>query len=240
MSIYVGDKKYAPYIGDKRRRYMERGGGSYDENSYIQDGLIFQLDGIAKGNSGDTSKWVDLKGSTIFTNGGGVSELDNGWYFNATSSSGFSSSSGFLAQNENYTVEVCIKPSTTNNGNRTVFIFSTGSMTNGALFFLSGSTVTFLQRRNTYPVPHVANAPLCVGLNLTLGVKNGDVIQKNSGTDYWDTISLMIGQRNAGANRAYFGGTIHAIRIYNRQLTLDEILTNQRIDNTRFELGLTI
>ena len=29
MGIYVGNKRYAPYIGDKRRRYM--GGGSVDE-----------------------------------------------------------------------------------------------------------------------------------------------------------------------------------------------------------------
>jgi hypothetical protein len=27
MAIYVGDKRYAPYIGDKRRRYMGGGGG---------------------------------------------------------------------------------------------------------------------------------------------------------------------------------------------------------------------
>lgn len=71
MGIYVGDKRYAPYIGDKRRRYM--GGGSslpYDAEveylestgtQYIDTGIacrsfdqingMFQADGTKSGNN---------------------------------------------------------------------------------------------------------------------------------------------------------------------------------------------
>ena len=45
-------------IALNRRRYMG-GSKAYDENSYIQDGLVFQLDGINKGNSADLTTWVD-------------------------------------------------------------------------------------------------------------------------------------------------------------------------------------
>ena len=35
-------------------------------------------------------------------------------------------------------------------------------------------------------------------------------------------------------------GRIYAIRYYNRRLTDDEIIYNQRVDNVRFNLGLTL
>ena len=35
MGIYVGNKRYAPYIGDKRRRYM--GGGIILPDGYLKD-----------------------------------------------------------------------------------------------------------------------------------------------------------------------------------------------------------
>lgn len=34
-------------------------------------------------------------------------------------------------------------------------------------------------------------------------------------------------------------GNIYCIRIYDRELTAQEILANQAVDNTRFNLGLT-
>lgn len=43
-----------------------------------------------------------------------------------------------------------------------------------------------------------------------------------------------------GANNRTFNGNICAIRIYNRRLTDDEILYNQRVDNLRFNLGLDL
>ena len=221
-----------------RRRYM--GGVAappYDENSYIQDGLVFQLDGINKGATDGT--WVDLVDGVAFTNAGSVTKLNNGWSFDATTNSYFSSGTlGFLGVNENFTVEVCIIPSRSS-GNEAVFVFASSNSTGGPLFFMAGSNTTFLQKRNTYPVPRVADSPLCVGLNLSLGVVNGEEKTKNSGTDFWNTNGPTIGKRDFSQSN-YFKGTIHAIRIYSKMLSKQDILYNQHIDNIRFNLGLSL
>ena len=66
MAIYVGDKRYAPYIGDKRRRYM--GGGSslpYDaEIEYLQSsGTQY----IQLGFGFDRTDEIDLRGCMLET-----------------------------------------------------------------------------------------------------------------------------------------------------------------------------
>ena len=69
MGIYVGDKRYAPYIGDNRRRYMG-GGGDVD---YSKQYLTFEAleDGTFKHNSDALeysldggSTWVSLAANT--------------------------------------------------------------------------------------------------------------------------------------------------------------------------------
>ena len=50
-------------MSDLRRRYLmihQGGGQQYDADSYIQNGLVFQLDGIDKGSN--TGYWTDRKG----------------------------------------------------------------------------------------------------------------------------------------------------------------------------------
>lgn len=49
----------------RRRMMMQQGGEPLPE--YIQDGLVFWLDGIDKGNI--TGKWIDLIGGIEFTPG---------------------------------------------------------------------------------------------------------------------------------------------------------------------------
>ena len=211
------------------------GGGSPSPAGYIQDGLVFRLDGIDKGATDGT--WVDLVDGVVFTNYSATS-LDDGWAFDgSTTYLTSSASNNFLGQNEDFTVEVCIVPARIV-GKEPVFVFSQ-SVNNGVLFFISGSAVTFLQKRNTYPITRVAGSPLCVSLNLTLGMINGVNKSKNSGTDFWENNAPYIGRR-VGGNGGYFQGKIHAIRIYNKRLTEAEMLNNQRLDNTRFNLGLTI
>lgn len=59
------------------------------------------------------------------------------------------------------------------------------------------------------------------------------------GTSYAPNSSgyISIGARQYG-NHFPFRGILHSIRIYNRFLTPEEILNNQRIDNQRFNLGI--
>lgn len=72
------------------------------------------------------------------------------------------------------------------------------------------------------------------------GVSKGFTSDKNYQSR--KAVASIIGGSGRGASTYYdcLNGKIHSLRIYNRQLTEEEILYNQAIDNTRFNLGLTI
>lgn len=60
-------------------------------------------------------------------------------------------------------------------------------------------------------------------------------------TNYPDCPYTTIGARDESSElrNRFFAGTIYAIRIYDRYLTADEMIANQKIDNERYNLGLT-
>ena len=67
MAIYVGNKRYAPYIGDKRRRYMG-GGGDAQPKPYlafvaIEDGT-FSFTNAINYSIDDGSTWTALPANT--------------------------------------------------------------------------------------------------------------------------------------------------------------------------------
>lgn len=79
-----------------------------------------------------------------------------------------------------------------------------------------------------------------VNTNLALfnGVKHTAKSADTTTGNYSQRIN--IGGRTSGSKSYNMAGNIHAVRIYNRLLTEDEMLRNQQIDNERFNLGLMI
>ena len=240
--IYLGGNKQIvdAKLGDKQVQSLYLGNGLIwkmkDEINYIQDGLIFQLDGINKGTN--EGAWTDLIGGHIYTNYGATA-LENGWrLYNKTLRS---VDYNFLPANSNQTVEIVFKP-TANLGSQAIWMQNGNGImtTNTVLIFWNNTAVTFLQHNKTYTIPLTVNAYHCVSVNLTLGLVNGVKKNPNTKTDYWNHTSQYssIGSRNNGA--AYFKGDIFAIRVYDRRLTEDEMLHNQQVDNIRFNLGLTL
>ena len=212
-----------------RRRYM--GGGaypSYDENSYVQDGLIFQLDGIAKGNSADTSTWVDLKGGLVFTQNGVVESLANGWKFDGTC---YFTCSTLLSGNTDYTVEMCASK---------VITWHNGTWTPGHPYFypLGSNNIYFLQHCAGIKFSNLSNIlknPFTASFNLSNGYINKIASTGFSSENYFsDTNKLEIGYYRS----IYSTGTMYAIRIYNRRLTAEEQLHNQDIDIERFNISV--
>ena len=210
-----------------RRRYMGGGGASYDENSYTQDGLIFQLDGIAKGNSADTSTWVDLKGGLVFTQNGVVTSTDKGWYLDGTSNLTCAST---LSANTDYTIETCAS---------NFIIWHNGTWTIGnPFFFKSGKNLFFLQRNVPVTVDNiqtVLNSPFTASLNLDTCYINKILYTGRGSLNYFsDPVRFDIGLFKGN----YSTGTIYAIRIYNRRLTSEEQLKNQDVDMARFNISI--
>lgn len=232
-----------------------RGGKSLESSlAYVSDGLVFYLDGKAKGNN--EGKWTDLVGGVQWTNYGATS-VNNGWHF---SDGAYMLDDGTMDSYAyaNCTVEVCID-SETSGSNYFIFVGAGGDLIGcftqsykggysitTSWFIIKGTTTSSSSSRGAIAYGSVIDGNGKFTMSLagqnTSGYWNG-VQKPTHNVSYSSDGTAIIGKRiskTAGGDSFPFTGTIHSIRIYNRLLTNAEILSNQRIDNERFNLGLTI
>ena len=103
----------------------------------------------------------------------------------------------------------------------------------------------------TWALNNVANQMYCVGMNNDYAVSNGTALALMTGTNatgYTNntgstngTGAICIGCYSNGSNKyAVMHGNIYAIRIYSGHLTEAQMLANQKVDNQRYGLGLTL
>lgn len=240
--IAKGADKLKAYVGSTGVSKMYLGGAlvyskgndnPYDEYGYVANGKVFHLDGIDKGNTANA--WTDLIGGLVFSNIGSVSatSMTNSWYFSGNGNINMKYT-GSLPANEDYTVEACFL-----NENESACLFaSNASQINRPVFYFDKTyKLLFLQYRNTYNIiPEVSSAH-CISLNLNVGVHNGELAPQSSATYWASDNNSYVGRRSRGNP---FKGYIYSIRIYDRRLSEAEILNNQRVDNARFNLGLSL
>ena len=198
---------------------------------YIQDGLIFYLDGIYKNSD---TKWKDIINNIEFTSYDSVTRNNNCYTF----TNGYLQGSGTILNSTNITVEVCYYTTKS-----TFFIFGISNANNYPIYYNAAGRITFMQKNSTYK-SHTAQYNT-VSINLDRCIANGKSIAKDGGTDYWTasgaTNVIRIGKgTSGGANSNYFTGNLYSIRVYNRKLTQEEMLKNQQADNKRFNLGLSL
>lgn len=229
-----------------RRRQMlaaavSRGGGSYyGPNDYIQNGLVFQLDGF----NIDNSAWVDRIGGITFPLTSN-SVKHNGYLQFMSAGSGLSSTTTYqdvVWPMESNTVEIVISDYQTGNS----FIFGLPStaldrtqaigMYNDGLFlgkFFSGASVNY---------PGLSSVPQ----SLHLISAREDKVMIDGGS-MLNTVSMFDNWYNSGYTRFWIGGReasspgfvgkIHAIRVYNRKLSEVEMRYNQTVDSIRFGIS---
>lgn len=205
----------------------------YKYDDYIQDGLVFQLDGINKGNI--STRWTDLVGGKYFTlNEHSIVhddciEMDGAGYISqnstAVNSPGASS-----------TIEVCLDGT---NDIGCVYI-PNSSAGISFMIYTYGYTYKPASTGNNQYRPGTKLGKFTGSFNHSHCLVNGSPIT-SKGADNWNANNSVstIGGRNNG-RAYYYTGKIYAIRIYNRQLTDAEMLYNQRIDNNRFKLNLGV
>lgn len=197
-----------------------------DADAYIQDGLVFQLDGIDKGDS----NWIDRKGQKEFVLHNVVTN-NNNMEFNGTNSyAECSSTLGY--DSATHTLEVVWE------GNKVTGVPFFGGPTSAELCLLPQGTPL---RRLSFGtgMNFIVNQPD----ELKMISANADNIIYNAG---WIGTSAEL-EANASYNQTvasvgrykfsnYFRGKIYAIRVYDRKLTTLEMLQNQLIDIQRFGL----
>lgn len=230
----------AMYIGSNKIWEQQTGPiGAISE--YVQNGLIFHLDGIDKGQGSD---WTDLVGGIQFTAyGSECYSTSNSWYFPGNNYNyliSVDNAWGNFGGSSNYTVEICYYNQSQSNAKS--FIFRCGGGTNYPLYYCEGNIITWLQSGYIYANAGVTtNSKYTVSINNDQGFVNKILINKSQDTDFWDTgqNSIRIGSASGGgaANNSMLGD-IYSIRIYNRKLTREEQLQNMTVDNIRFNLGL--
>lgn len=199
-------------------------GGGQSEPTYIQNRLVFHLDG----KDASSSQWVDKVGNIAFELHNTTIDNNGGVVFNGTNSYGFYTNELGYGYNSS-TIEVV------------------------ANIVGSGTEVLFMQCADNRIIAGLTSAGLC---NRTTGSSGlfdfarglcvlsttGEVAYRNkskltfSPNTYfgYTTTGTFIGARDSTRN--FFNGTIYQIRIYDRVLSVDEILYNQTIDINKYNI----
>ena len=194
-------------------------------DAYVQDGLVFQLDGIDKGNV--EGAWVDRKAGRQFTLNNCIVNSDN-IEFNGTDSEAIYNQ--LLDFGTTTTLEVVFikeeTPATIISSGDKVQLIALHTTSGYKYRYFSGNQVT----GQPFPDPtaiHTLSIP-------TSGRPILDQIAQPKTYKYMDSDTGTI--TYVGGGLSYLKGKIYSIRIYNRNLTQDEMLKNQMIDIERFNI----
>lgn len=221
---------------------------AYTSASYVQSGLIAQWDGIDNAGIGthvsNTNIWKDLKGSldmTLTSKGSWTSD-GKALYVDGMGAQGASATPAYK------TIEIVYKM--TKDGGRLLFVSGLKSRivavdpASGSpkkIYFngygSSGKDKYFswpLDTQNIY-----STAATYDGDTTTSHVKDVycDGVYRNDGTNEndWGVGDGKVAVGDRRLEKAYpWTGNVYAIRLYDRELTMDEIAANRAIDVARF------
>lgn len=196
-------------------------------DAYVQDGLVFQLDGIDKGNV--EGAWVDRKAGRQFTLNNCIVNSNN-IEFNGTDSSAVYNQ--LLDFGTKTTVEVVFIKET-----NTATIISSGDKvqlialvaTSGYRHrYFTGNYITGQPFPDTTTI-HTLSIPTSGRRPILDQIAQPKTYKKIYSVS--DTTNTYV-----GGNPSYLKGKIYSIRIYNRNLTQAEMIKNQMIDIERFNI----
>lgn len=204
--------------------------------SYIQDGLIFHMDGADADYTNNT--WTDKIGGLVFKLHG-VSKNNNkpnGVYL-GTKNQYASCSSSLYAPATTCTIEVVADAEDTPGA-----VFSnTNSSGLIGFYFISGYLYHYWGSSGLPKWPVATSGLHTTSVCQSYCYQDLQQYTSNS-TSYFlcDSQGLLIGRRDlrsaTNAIRNPFTGTIYQIRIYNRKLTAEEIAYNQSIDISKYNI----
>lgn len=212
---------------------QEAGISPGDISRYVQSGLILHMDGIEKGNVTDV--WKSYVGDYQFANHGATFNTDHVLF---DGSDDYLDNSDFEPPSVAVgTIEVCYS---SDDITTTRLLFYPKNI--AAAIAMGYYSSRWIWRYNSNGRRYIPlNAFGTTSVNNSRGISNGSAMSA-SGNDYWGGAGSASSVNRIGShvNKSFFKGKIYSIRIYNRQLTQAEILSNQAVDNARFNLGLNL
>ena len=217
-------------------------------DAYVQDGLVFQLDGIDKGNV--EGAWVDRKAGRQFTLNNCIVNSNN-IEFNGTDSEAIDNDNyTFPTVPENYTIEVVLYY-----GGGTILSQNSTTTSYGSpmMVALYSTPYYFTIGRKLYAVEALPeNKYMCLqalakGKTDTIQVNcNGDVLASRQGTGSiindnffaYGLPSVGCVWTSSSEKGGYLLGKVYSIRLYNRLLTEEERYNNMVVDYMRFRIPI--
>ena len=218
-------------------------------DAYVQDGLVFQLDGIDKGNV--EGAWVDRKAGRQFTLNNCIVNSDN-IEFNGTDSEAIDNDHYTLPTvPENYTIEVVLYYG----GGSGILSQNSTTTSYGSPMMVSlySTAYHFTIGRNLYAVEALPeNKYMCLqalakGKTDSIQVNcNGDVLASRKGTDSiikndffaYGRPSIGCVWTSSSDRAGQLLGKVYSIRLYNRLLTEEERYNNMVVDYMRFRIPI--
>ena len=215
-----------------RRRLMMQKAGTMPEG-YIQDGLVFWLDGADC--LADT--WVDkVSGNTLTRHGANVSISDGGVTF--TSNAAYCSTEITLPTYNTSTIELVAILRGGDAQNMLLYASDTNSIVysyNASMskcwirpaIFTGRTSIT----PNTIGTQSVSNSFNYINKVLNTAASTN----VNRGEGYCTSVGAWVSNSSYSLQRG-FVGTVYQIRIYNRKLREREILHNQDLDIAKYNI----
>ena len=229
-----------------RRRQMAMSKKQPFINPYITDGLVLHLDGIEKGSTPDA--WTDLINGIVFTKkAGGVTFNSDNVQFGNNANNALHNTSNYVYTASNVgTIEVCYRDVPTSTSAAYSIFYSYGNVAHSICFQFYKGKIIYSAGKSSVPLTGkwTAKSTGTYSISTARAFQDLQNVGFNTYKDYItrSAVAAIIGCNGRHASTYYdpLNGKIHSIRVYNRQLTEEEVLHNQAIDNTRFHLGLEL
>ena len=204
---------------------------------YISDGLVFQIDGIL-----DQSRIpqpivaMGMEGKPFSEYRGTVARnsTNNGWYFDGATCLHVKGNTVAV----NYatsTIEVVFKDY--NGFTKDNFLFGTGRSDGNNIVAGTNTVSKFVYTAEANPAYEMQPTTdiVTVSASSAIGLSNGESLTASGSHSFsrWGVVSIG-GRPNSATYDLY--GEIYAIRVYNRQLSVSEVINNQKLDMLRFNI----
>ena len=196
---------------------------------YIQDGLVFHLDGA----DATASQWVDRVGNIAFALTNTTLDGNGGVVFNGSAYGNYPYTLDFPSST--HTIEVVLNKTETFGGLQVAFMINVSDK----VAFGFGSDGKFIVTKsgnsNSRATWYTDSGLATYSVTNSNAYKDcAHMPRRSSDTWFLRTGGTFVGSRSA--DNAFFKGTIYQIRIYNRALTQQEIIYNQTIDMQRYNI----
>lgn len=210
---------------------------------YISDGLVFHLDGA---DATDTT-WVDRIGGKVFTlhnariNGEGVIFHTTAYF--AAGASYASASTMHNVTPTAGTIEICAYRTGIRASNEPEHIVFGGTTNRIVYVVASNGTYVVISNNNTNNAPRAlingrTLEKFTHSINAARHVYNGQLGELGANIANVRSGYVQIGCRTDG--HYAFEGIVYQVRIYNRQLTEEEMKWNQEQDRKRYGITFNI